>query len=497
MARLSPETISNLPHTVQRPAYNRDGVGIGIVHLGVGAFHRAHQAVYTDEVIAKHGGDWGISGVSLQSPKVHDSLAPQDCLYTVAERGADTQNLRIIGALKEVLVATENPEAVLARIADPKTHIVSMTITEKGYLRDGASGDSGALLVDHPDIKHDLANPNSPRTMHGFVAGALNRRRQNGAGGLTLLSCDNLPANGKALKQVVLDFAKLLDEDLARWIEQNVTFPSTMVDRIVPATTDDDIKKISKTLGLDDMAPVVCEPFIQWAVEDDFAGPRPPWEDVGVQIVADVAPFEEMKLRLLNASHSALAYLGYLGGFEFIHQAMKNESYANFVRAMMDDEITPTLQIPVGTDVETYKNKLIERFKNPNLHHATWQIAMDGSQKIPQRLLQTIRARIKSNCSYDRLALPVAAWMRFVSGMDESGKAIDVRDPMSGRFKAIAGAENHAGDVAGYVSAMLGVREVFGDDLLLNNDFRETVTSALQSLYNNGARATVENFKKG
>lgn len=486
MARLSTSTLSDLPPSVRTPAYDHETVGIGMVHLGVGAFHRAHQAVFVDDVLARHGGDWAISGVSLRSPAVRDRLKAQDGLYSVTERGAGSETSRIIGAVKEILVAPEDPQAVLARMSATTTHIVSMTITEKGYLRDPATG---VLMTNHPDIQFDLASPNAPKTMHGFVVEALSRRRNAGHGAFTLLSCDNLPANGQALEKVVLDFAKLRDPDLANWIADHATFPSTMVDRIVPATTEDDIQQTSRALGVQDEAPVLCEPFIQWVIEDDFAAARPAWESVGVEMVADVAPFEDMKLRLLNGSHSTLAYLGYLAGYEYIHQAMADADFAKFVCALMDCEATPTLHVPDGTDLEAYKHKLIERFKNPALHHRTWQIAMDGSQKLPQRLLEPIRDHIKSGTSFDRLALAVAGWMRYVTGIDEQGGAIEVSDPLATTLRTIADA--HTGDVAAYVRALLGIAEIFGKDLAENDAFANAVTDALSSLYAIGARATV------
>lgn len=486
MTRLSLETLEQLPENVQLPAYNPRGIGVGIVHLGIGAFHRGHQAIYNDDALALSGGDWGIVGVSLRSAGVRDRLEPQDSLYTYVERGADGENLRVIGSIIGTLVAPEDPEAVLSLMANASTRIVSMTITEKGYLRDSASGE---LMADHADIQHDLANPGTPRTMHGFVVEALARRHAAGTGPFTLLCCDNLPSNGVSLKQVVLGFARLRDAALAEWIEANVTFPCTMVDRIVPATTDEDIEKTAQALGLSDEAPVIGEPFIQWVVQDDFAAGRPAWEDVGVEMVLDVEPFEEMKLRLLNGSHSSLAYLGYLGGYDYIHQTMADENYATFVRALMDEEVTPTLDVPGGSDVEAYKDQLIARFRNPALHHRTWQIAMDGSQKLPQRLLNTVRSRIESGASYGHLALAVAAWMRYVTGINENGDAIEVSDPLAGELRSLA--DKHTGDVAAYVQAMLAVTEVFGEDLSDNAGFQDMVVKALESLYAQGAKATV------
>jgi len=481
--------LSGLPLNVSLPQYDPEEHQVGIVHLGIGAFHRGHMAVYTDAVMASDGGDWRITGVSLRSAGVRDRLEPQNGLYTLVERSAAGEKLRIVGSLKDVLVAPEDPAAVLDCLTRPATRIVSLTITEKGYLRDPASG---ALMADHADIRHDLENPAAPKTMHGFLTEAFARIRQAGTTPFTPLCCDNLPSNGDSLKRVVLEFAAMREAELAAWIAEHIVFPNTMVDRIVPATTAEDIEAVSKQLGCLDEAPVLCEPFSQWVIADSLPQPRPAWEKFGVTFVKEVEPFEEMKLRLLNASHSAMAYLGYLGGYDYIHQVISDANYRTFISTMMAEEIVPTLHMPEGIDLSAYCATLIERFGNPTLWHRTWQIAMDGSLKVPPRLLSTISDRIARGEDYRRLALSVAAWLRYITGIDEKGQAIDVSDPFAARLRSIA--DSHKGNIPAYVKAMMQVQEVFGSELPQNQEFVAAVTQALTKLYEQGAKATLSEF---
>ena len=482
--RLAQATLPRLPATVVRPGYRRP-VQIGIVHLGIGAFHRAHQAVYTDAILAAGDGRWGILGVSLRSPDTRDALEPQDGLYTVATRDGTGDQFSIIGSIVKLLVAPENPQAVLAAMADPNVAIVSLTVTEKGYCYAPATA---SLDESHPDIVHDLSNPAAPRSAIGFIVEALVNRRAAGLAPFTLLSCDNLPANGETLKRVVTRFAELRDADLADYIRKQVAFPSTMVDRIVPATTDADRELVATATGLRDAWPIMTEPFSQWVVEDHFAGGRPAWEKVGVTFVADVDVFELMKLRLLNGSHSTLAYLGYLAGHETVSDVMQAEGFGAFIERMMDDEITPTLPPLSGFDLTSYKAQLRERFRNPALRHRTWQIAMDGSQKLPQRLLNTIRHRLAHDQKFEKLALGVAAWMRYATAIDEKGAAIDVRDPLAADFAARTTGKASAEDL---VDAYFAMKQIFGEDLPGNSVFRKAVVQALEGLLRDGAARTV------
>jgi fructuronate reductase len=468
MTRLSDATLAALPASIARPAYDRAKVATG-------------------NVLARDV-SWGIAGASLRSPDTRDALNPQDGLYALGVRSGSGEALRVIGSIRGVLVAPENPEALVARMAEPGVRIVSLTVTEKGYCHDPATGE---LNEAHPDIVHDLAAPRQPRSAPGLIVEALRRRRAAGAKPFTVLCCDNLPANGQTVKRVIARLARLRDADLGALVEGEVACPSTMVDRIVPATTDEDRARINAALGVVDAWPVVSEPFSQWVIEDDFPSGRPAWHDAGAELVRDVAPYEHMKLRLLNASHSALAYLGYLAGYQTIAEAMADPSFVRLVAGLMDEEVTPTLSIPPGADAAAYKRALVERFRNPALKHRTWQIAMDGSQKLPQRLLGTIRDRLAAGAPFDRLALGVAAWMRYVTGIDEKGEPIDVRDPLAPRLRALA---DEAGPVAERLAAvLLSVREIFGDDLPADRRFTTAVTTALDRLIGAGAKATVRN----
>lgn len=482
MDRLSPAICATLPANVRQPSYRRDALSCGIVHLGVGAFHRAHQAVYTDLALEQAFGPWGIWGASLRRPDMRDRLTPQDGLYGVLQR--DTRDeVQVVGCLKEVLVAPERPATVVEYLAAAGTHIVSLTVTEKGYCHDPATG---RLDEDHPDIRHDLATPDTPRSAIGLLVAGLARRRARRLGPPTVMSCDNLPTNGSTLRGLVITFAARRDEALARWIEREVAFPGSMVDRIVPATTPGDIQRIDAALGVHDAAPVVCEPFRQWVIEDRFAGPRPAWEAAGAELVADVAPYEEMKLRLLNGSHSAIAYLGALAGHEHVSEVVAVPEFASFVQRLMA-EIAPTLHVP--TDLDLYRATLMQRFANPALRHRTSQIAMDGSQKVPQRLLAPIRDCLRAGAPIDHLSIAVAGWIRHASGPDEQGRAVDVVDPLAARFAAVAG--EAGSDPAALARGFLAISEVFGTDLPGDPRFTEPLTAWLSSLLTQGVRATI------
>jgi fructuronate reductase len=426
-----------------------------------------------------------IGSASLRNSDTHDALAPQDGLYTVAIRsGAGTEH-RVVGSILETEVAKTNPGRLIARMADSATRIVSLTITEKGYCH---TPQTGELDERHPDIVHDLENPHTPRSAAGFIVAALSCRRDLGVAPFTVLCCDNLPANGQTVRRIVRRFAALRSPELGNWIADEVAFPSTMVDRIVPETTDADRAVVSSALGMIDAWPVVTEPFTQWIVEDRFPAGRPDLAAAGVQLVSDVAPFEHMKLRLLNASHSALAYLGYLAGYETIAATMADDRFAAFARQVMEEAAT-TLAMPAGTDLATYTESLLQRFSNPALHHRTWQIAMDGSQKLPQRLLGTMRDRLARGLPIDTHALAVAGWMRYITATDEQGRKIDVRDPIAAELATITQA---TGPVADRLApALLGVNSVFG---ALGTDprMRTAVTHALARLYDLGACRAVQ-----
>jgi len=486
MDRLSSRTLAQLPPAVARPRYDRRVVQTGIVHLGLGAFHRGHEAVYTEAAL--NGGDlrWGILGVAMRSPDVRDALAPQDGLYTVAARADDSEALQVLGVLTGVRVAPEDPAGLVAAMADPRVAIVSLTVTEKGYGLDPASGD---LDAGNADIRHDLDAPDAPRSALGLLTAAIAQRRSNGVAPFTVLCCDNLASNGETLARLVRQFASLRDPSLARFIENEVAFPSTMLDRIVPATTEEDRRQIANRLGLIDRAPVIAEAHNRWVVEDRFPGGRPDWAAAGVDLVRDVAPYETIKLKLLNASHSALAYLGYLAGHETIADATGDPVFRRFIEAMMDEEVLPTIRVPSSVDAIGYRHEVIARFANTAIRHRCAQIAMDGSQKLPPRLLGTIRDRLAAGAPFPRLALAVAGWMRYVTGTDESGRAIDVRDPLSERLARIV--RDAGPEPVHLVVGLTAIVEIFGDDLAHDPRFIAAVTQALEHLFEAGSRRAV------
>lgn len=471
------------------PDYDRNRLIPRIVHLGFGAFHRAHQGVYADILAAEHNSDWGYCEVNLigGEQQIAD-LKQQDNLYTVAEMSADAWTARVVGVVKKALHAqVDGLESVLAAMCEPQVAIVSLTITEKGYCHSPATGQ---LMLDHPLIVADLQNPLQPKSAPGVVVEALARRKAAGIAAFTVMSCDNMPENGHVMRNVVIAYARAVDADLAAWIEQNVTFPSTMVDRIVPAVTADTLDKIENLTGVRDPAGVACEPFRQWVIEDNFVAGRPQWEKAGAELVSDVIPFEEMKLRMLNGSHSFLAYLGYLAGYQHINDCMADENYRVAARALMLNEQAPTLKVQ-GVDLARYADLLIERYSNPALRHRTWQIAMDGSQKLPQRMLDSVRWHLANNSHFDLLALGVAGWMRYVGGVDEQGNAIEVNDPL---LPVIQQAVQNSAEGENRVEALLGIDAIFGNELPQVALFTQAVKEAYKTLLVEGAKATVAKY---
>ncbi len=475
---LSNTTLDRLP--IAKPNYDRSTIRPGIVHLGVGAFHRAHQAVYVDSLLARSP-DWGIVGASLRNPAMAEALNPQDGLYTVIEKSGAAPQYRAIGSILGVLVAGTEREKLLTLMSDPGTRVVSLTITEKGYCHDPATGH---LNPDHPDIRADLVTPQAPVSAPGLIVEALRRRRDAGHGAFSVLSCDNLPSNGKLCRGVVIGLADLIEPSLARWIERNATFPGTMVDRIVPATTEADRIQMQHDTGLHDTWPVVTEPFSQWVIEDDFCAGRPSFEDAGAQMVADVEPFETMKLRLLNGSHSTLAYLGSLKGYETVARAMEDPTLATFVTELMREELAPMLNMPKEVDLAGYQQALLQRFRNPGLKHRLIQIASDGSQKLPQRIIAPIRERLQDGLPIDRLATCVAAWIHFISARNNDDFCFPLNDPLADQLRDLAtgvGSQPHA-----QVAAILGMESVFGADLAGSKTLHDAVLDALIRVQQNG-----------
>jgi fructuronate reductase len=485
--RLSQASITSLPLEVILPQYDRSKLNAGIVHLGIGAFHRAHQAFYTEAALNKFGGDWVIVGCSLRSPAVRDQLEPQDGLYTLVERSGEGEKLQVIGAVIQNLVGPENPAELISVMARPNIKIVSMTVTEKGYCHDPATGN---LNWFHPDIQHDFENLDKPKSAIGFLVAALNARYKAGIKSFTVLSCDNLPNNGEVLEKVVVQFAEKVSKDLAAWISANTCFPATMIDRIVPATTDEDRRDIEARIGVRDEGVVVTEPFSQWVIQDKFSDGRPQWEKVGALLVDDVRVFESIKLRLLNGAHSTMAYTGYLSGFDFISEVMQEPAFVNMIKLYMAREAGETLVAPVNFDIESYKQQLRARFSNKALKHRTWQIAMDGSQKLPQRLLESLRAQLRGNGHIDIICLGVAAWIRYVSGVDERGNVIEVSDPLAAELRTLS--DVNAGNVEATVRAIVGLPKVFGQDLINEERFIATTVGWLEKFYSQGVLKTVQ-----
>jgi fructuronate reductase len=487
--RLSTSRLATLPPQVTRPAYGRAELTAGILHLGLGAFCRAHLATYTDDVLAGGARDWGIIGVDLMSPAIRAALQPQDCLYTVLTREDGQDHLRVVGSLLDAMATQDQLSEVLAIAQRPQIRIVTLTVTEKGYCQDAATG---TLDESHPMIQADLADPTHPRSVPGLLTEAIRLRRAAGVAPFTVLVCDNLAENGIKARRIVTRFAMLRDPQLGRFIEDTIAFPCTMVDRITPATQDADRDAVAKGLGLEDAWPVVCEPFRQWVIEDRFPLGRPAWEQAGAIMVDDVHPFELMKLRCLNGAHSTLAYLSVVAGIETIADAMANPLLPKVLRRLWDDDLIPTLPPVPGTDGATYTKALELRFRNPGVRHRTLQISSDGSQKLPPRLLEPALDRLAAGAQPKVIPLTVAAWMRFLQGVDENGTAYTIADPLAGRLAAIA--RDCGTDARTLADALFAVDDVFFPQLAADKPFRQAVTGLLASLFARGVMATVEDF---
>jgi fructuronate reductase len=452
---LNEATLPGLPSAITRPGYDRSSVDVGVVHFGPGAFHRVHQEWFLERLLARDP-RWGICGVSLRNPDVRDALAGQDNLYTIAIRD-EVISYQVIGAIRQLLVAPESPEAVLKRLCAPSTHLVTITVTEKGYCLAG----DGTLDLSHRDIHHDLRNRSAPSSVIGFLTEALRRRRAAGEAPFTVVSCDNLVDNGAKLARATAQFARSADEGLARWIESEVSFPRTMVDSITPATTDGLRDSVAQALGVQDRWPVQREAFVQWVIEDVFRGPTPDWEAAGVTLTNDVAGYERAKLRLLNGAHSTLAYLGSLAGFRTVAEAVGDPTLHALVRALMTEDILPSLEAPRGLDLRAYIDAILVRFRNPNMRHELAQIAWDGSQKLPFRILGTIRDALAAGRPTDRLCLPLAAWMRFVRRAAQRGESLN--DPLEKKLLDVGHACTGRG--AEDVPLFLALDAVFPADL--------------------------------
>ncbi len=468
------------------PSYDRSQVTVGIVHFGVGGFHRAHQAMYIDQLMDQGKAlDWGICGVGVMpfDLKMKEAMQSQDCLFTLVLKAPDGGwEPRIIGSIVQYLYAPDDPDAVIEKMADPATRIVSLTVTEGGYNFHPVTGEFDDT---NPGVQADLAPGAVPATTFGLITEALVRRRSRGIEPFTVMSCDNIQGNGHMAQEVFTAFARLRDPELGEWVERNVRFPNSMVDRITPVTTDEDRAQISERFGIEDAWPVVCEPFTQWALEDKFTSGRPPLEDVGVQVVPDVMPYELMKLRLLNASHQALCYFGYLAGYRLVHEVAQDQLFANFLLDYMNREATPTLAPVPGIDLDAYKLQLIERFSNAAVRDTVARLCAESSDRIPKWLLPVVRENLAAGRDVTLSAAVVASWARYAEGVDERGEPIKVVDRLADTLQQIAAQQRE--DPLAFVKN----QELFGD-LATEPGFTEPYLNALNSLHTSGARGTLE-----
>ncbi|KAJ5946905.1 hypothetical protein N7454_003744 [Penicillium verhagenii] len=470
---------------VQFPTYPRgDAVKEGIVHIGVGGFHRAHLAVYVDQLMQHHGvTDYAICGVGLTPFDVgmRDALGSQDHLYTAIERSAKGSVAKVMGSINSYLFAPDNREAVIAKMAHPDTHIVSLTITESGYYY---NENTHELQTEDPDIQHDLNPANtSPKTTFGFLYHAMDRRRQQGLNPFTVMSCDNMQGNGAITRNMLVSFARIRNPELAEWINTKAHFPNAMVDRITPQTSAADKTSLAQEFGIEDSWPIVTEPFMQWVIEDHFCDGRPPFEKVGVQIVKNVQQveeFEKHKLRLLNGSHAIIAYGGQLAGYNYVHEVMQDPLFNKFIWQMMQDEVKPTLPVIEGVSIDKYCHTLVERFSNPTIMDQLPRICGGGTGKIPQFIMPTIAEAIWVTGPFRRLCFTAATWFHYINGVDDNGKKINVQDPMLEEIqtRARVGGTNPM--------ELLNIKSLFGEDLRANKRFVDTITIALEEIVRDG-----------
>ncbi|WP_088889435.1 mannitol dehydrogenase family protein [Leptolyngbya ohadii] len=481
--KLTEANLSQLSPEIRLPQYDRHTVTPGIVHIGVGGFHRAHQAVYLDDYF--HQSDdkrWGIVGVGLLEwdQRMRDALQSQDCLYTLVERSAAGDRARIIGSIRNYLYAPDNRQAVVDALASPDCKIVTLTITEAGYYYIEGTGE---LDVNHPTIQYDLQHPDQPIGAYGFLIAALDRRRQSGLPPFTILSCDNIQGNGNVTRKMVTAYAELANPELAAWIRENVTFPNSMVDRITPATTDADRAMVAEQFGIQDGFPVVTEPFIQWVIEDQFCAGRPAWETVGAQFTNDVHSYEKIKIRLLNGSHLLIGYLGELAGYRYVHEVMADPPFLRAVEHFME-EVTSTLKPVPGMELTVYKRTLIERFSNPRMPDQLPRLCLNGAAKMPKFVLGSVRDRLQQSASVNYLGLVVAAWCRYLQGTDDQGRTIEIDDPMA----AVLTERAQNSDAP---RSILNLTEIFGEELPQSQQFVEAVTAHFNQLRDRGVKATL------
>ncbi len=479
LPRLNGALLPSTRSTLGAPEYDRSALTPSIVHIGVGGFHRAHLATYVDELCRAGNTDWAIlgSGVLAGDSAMADALLPQDGLFTVIERGASMSTATIIGSMVGYIHGHPDHAGLVDAIAAPTTQIVSLTVTEGGYPIDDATG---AFDADSPNA--------SSTSAFAIIAAGLANRMRNGGGPITIMSCDNIMSNGNATRTATMGLVDTIGTELASWVADNVSFPNSMVDRITPATADTDREWLAENYDLVDAWPVVCEPFRQWVIEDNFAGARLPLEELDVIVTTEVAPYEHMKLQLLNAGHSCLAYAAALLDIEFVHDAMADEDVRSFVRAFLDNEAKTSLAPVPGLDIDDYIETLIDRFSNPQIRDQVSRLCQDGSGKLPKFLLPTMRTHVAGGGPLDLGALLLATWCQYLAGTSDAGLAIDIAaDPLvdTGAALAAASTDNPA--------AFLQFAQVFGDDLPANDRFATAFASALESLRILGVRSAIRN----
>ena len=475
MPRLNSATLAEAKAAVRRPRYERATLAVGMAHIGVGAFHRCHQAEYTDDALEAEFGPWGVVGINMRPPRLADTLGAQDGLYTRTLRAGNEADLRVIGCIREAIDAERDVEPALEALARREVGVVTLTVTEKGYCHRPATG---RLDETNVAVAHDLSEDAAPRSLPGVLVAALERRKRRGGGGLTLVSCDNIPANGRILASVVEEFAAYRAPELLGWLADNVRFPSTMVDRITPAATSRDLFLGAEACGLEDRAAVIGEPFRQWVIEDDFYGTRPRWEAGGAEFVRNVAAHELIKMRILNGAQSTLAFLGALAGLDTTYEDVRDRTLYNFVRQMLERETAPSLPRAAGVEIGAYVALTFERLRNSAIAHRNHQIATDGSQKIVQRILNPIRDRIAASLSYDRLAAAAASWMAYLcAASPRFGARWAPEDPWADPIRKIA--DETGPEFAVLAGRIVALESIFGADLGKDEAFRARVAGHL------------------
>lgn len=489
--KLNTKNLVNIHPDVSVPTYDRGGIQTGIVHVGVGGFHRAHQALYTDDLMQKHGvTNWGICGVALLDVdrKIYEVLKKQEGLYTLMYTNADgSLTARVIGSITEMLFAPDDPEAVIEKMASEQTRIITLTITEGGYNFDQTTGE---FLPETPSVLHDIKTPLQPKTIFGYLTQAIKRRKDRKASGFTIQSCDNIQQNGDVAKEMLLEYVRLAEPSLVDWIERHVAFPNSMVDRITPVTALSDIEKLREVYNIDDEWPVICEPFYQWVIEDKFSNGRPEWDKAGAQFVVDVHPYEKMKIGLVNGGHTALAFSGYIHGYRYVCDVASDTVYAKFLKDFIDNEVIPTLDDVPGIDLSAYKETLVERFENPHIKDQLTRVFSESSAKIPKFLLPTIKEQLILNGPIKCAAVMLAAWCRYLELAGTPGYDYEIQDEIRDVLQQKA-RESVDGDPL----AFLKIESIFGD-LVQSARFVNTYIPIINGVRTVGIREVISRLEE-